>query len=33
VEVASQFADQVLSAMRNASIKGRPVSVRLAKES
>jgi ATP-dependent RNA helicase DeaD len=33
VEVASQFADQVLSAMRNATIKGRPVSVRLAKES
>ncbi|HEU4557241.1 MAG TPA: DEAD/DEAH box helicase [Longimicrobium sp.] len=32
VEVASQFADQVLSAMRNATIKGRPVSVRLAKD-
>jgi ATP-dependent RNA helicase DeaD len=28
VEVASQFADHVLSAMRNATIKGRPVSVR-----
>ncbi|HEX2205464.1 MAG TPA: DbpA RNA binding domain-containing protein, partial [Longimicrobium sp.] len=32
VEVAAQYADQVLSGMRNASIKGRPVSVRPAKE-
>ena len=33
VEIAEQFADQVVTAMRNATIKGRPVSVRLAKES
>ncbi|HET7461490.1 MAG TPA: DEAD/DEAH box helicase [Longimicrobium sp.] len=32
VEVAQQYADQVLAAMRNATIKGRPVSVRLARE-
>jgi len=33
VEVAQQYADHVLSTMRNATIKGRPVSVRLARES
>ncbi|HEX8906622.1 MAG TPA: DEAD/DEAH box helicase [Longimicrobiaceae bacterium] len=33
VEVADEFADQVLRAMRNATIKGRPVSVRPARES
>lgn len=33
VEVAQQYSDQVLSAMRNATIKGRPVSVRPARES
>jgi len=33
VEVAQQYADQVVTAMRNATIKGRPVSVRLARES
>ena len=33
VEVAQQYADQVLSAMRNATIKGRPVSVRPARDS
>jgi ATP-dependent RNA helicase DeaD len=32
VEVADQYADQVLDAMRNATIKGRPVSVRRARD-
>ncbi|HEX6749038.1 MAG TPA: DEAD/DEAH box helicase [Longimicrobium sp.] len=32
VEVAEEFAEQVLRAMRNATIKGRPVSVRPARE-
>jgi ATP-dependent RNA helicase DeaD len=33
VEIADEYADQVLRAMRNATIKGRPVSVRPARES
>jgi ATP-dependent RNA helicase DeaD len=33
VEIADEFADQVLRAMQNATIKGRPVSVRPARES
>jgi len=33
VEVANEFADQVLRAMSNATIKGRPVSIRPARES
>jgi ATP-dependent RNA helicase DeaD len=32
VEVGSQYADQVLDRMRNATIKGRPVSIRRARE-
>jgi ATP-dependent RNA helicase DeaD len=32
VEIAEEYADQVLRVMRNATIKGRPVSVRLARE-
>jgi ATP-dependent RNA helicase DeaD len=33
VEVGSQYADQVLDRMRNANIKGRPASIRRARES
>jgi ATP-dependent RNA helicase DeaD len=32
VEIADQHADQVLRVMRNATIKGRPVSIRLARD-
>ena len=32
VEIAEQFADQVVKAMRTATIKGRPVSVRRARD-
>jgi ATP-dependent RNA helicase DeaD len=32
VEIADQYAEQVLRVMRDATIKGRPVSVRLAKD-
>ncbi|HYJ78387.1 MAG TPA: DbpA RNA binding domain-containing protein, partial [Longimicrobiaceae bacterium] len=32
VEVPSQYADQVIDRMRTATIKGRPVSVRRAKD-
>jgi ATP-dependent RNA helicase DeaD len=32
VEIADQYAEHVLRVMRDASIKGRPVSVRLAKD-
>ena len=33
VEVGSQYADQVIERMRSATIKGRPVSIRRARES
>lgn len=32
VEVATQYAQHVIDTMRNASIKGRPVSIRMAKD-